>query len=569
MIASRFLTVGILAALPSLAMAQVPPIQAPPGMAADASNAVLPNALSNLGALPHVASNASLSAKGKVSAPQGVYRDHYAAGGLADGPTLFQPETGTCAANSWVNDGGNCVDSTSGDGNSWLALHRNNTLNVREFGARGNNSTDDSAAIQAAVAAAQATTLGLFQDYVVFPSGTYCVSSLTSTTAARLALIGYGNAIVKVCGAHDVGVFALNGNNEAIRDLQIQGYNSPTATQAALALGSSCVECFVGERVFVQYGLHAITNAAPDAKIWAKAIDAYGSSLALGTAGAFWLRNKFDQPYPTNTAPAVPYTLAAWTGSHVYAANDLVTIGSNAWVLQATVGGTSGSGSEPAVAAYGSNITDGSVTWQLAAPRVYYALQLQTGASPTFVDKLDCTGVFARCVELDNGNGGNGPQQVTLRDINAGQNLDGGVWAQEGQNLTIDGGSATNCVLAGCVGVALRSTWGQNAHIGGGFMAYANPYDIYLSGGTGTIIDGASLHGSSSACVNVAANVNDFAILGTDFSTGAIWGTCTVAVNIASGTSDYYKAIGNIMHGATTGITDGGSGAHKTLLGND
>jgi hypothetical protein len=36
-------------------------------------------------------------------------------------PQVFQKQIGTCAANGHVNDGGSCRDTTSGDGNSWLA----------------------------------------------------------------------------------------------------------------------------------------------------------------------------------------------------------------------------------------------------------------------------------------------------------------------------------------------------------------------------------------------------------------------------------------------------------------
>lgn len=566
MTAMRLIPIVLVAALPTLAMAQVPPIQSPPGMTPDASNAVLPNALSNLGALPHVATNAALSAKSNASAPQGVYRDHYYTGGVTDGPLLFQPQTGTCAANSWVNDGGNCVDSTSGDGNSWKALHRNNTLNVREFGAKGDNSTDDSAAIQAMAAAAGSATPGYYQAYQIFPSGNYCVTAGTTISAPAQTLVGYGNAVIKMCGAHDVTPITLNGTKDAIRDLSIQGYNSPTATTPALVLGSGCVECFVGERVLAQYGSHAISSAAPDAKIWAKAVQAYGSSLALGTAGGFWLRNKFDQPYPTGTPPAGNPTLSAWASGHVYAANDLYTIAAGAWVLQITTGCTS-SGSAPSVAAYATDITNGSDSChsQLAGPNPYYALELQTGATPTFVDKLDATGSFADSVALGT-DAGAGPQQVTLRDINAGTPMLNGVLAIKGQGLFIVGGSATNCVLAGCIGVHAKSTWGQNLHIGGGFLAYANPVDVWIEGGIGTVISGASLHGSSSQCIDIAAGVNDFTIVGNDLTTGSIWGSCAASVKVETGSSDRYNIIGNLVSG--TAPVDNGSGANKTIFGN-
>ncbi len=548
----------LVSVLPSLAMAQVPPIQSPPGMAVDASNAVLPGALSNLGGMPHVATNAALAAATTAGYPNGVWRDHYATGGTADGPLFFQPLTGTCAANGWVNDGGDCVNDAGT--NSFKAVHRNNTLNVKEFGASGGGSVDATAAIQAAVTAAQNATPGIYYDYVIFPSGNYCVSTAGGVTATgpRLALVGYGNVIIKVCGAHDTTVLTLNGLQESIQNLQIQGYNSPTATTPALALGSSCVECVVDSRTIAQYGYRAIDNAAPDAKIWARASLSYGLSVARGTAGAFWLRNKFDQPYPTNTAPTGNPTLAAWNGaSHVYAANDLVTIGSGAWVLQATTGCTS-SGSEPAVAAYGTAISNGSdaCVWQLAGPGTYFALQLDTGAGPAFVDKLDATGSFTYSVGLTNYGGGTGPQLVTLRDINAGTPLSGGVLAGHGQGLFIEGGSATNCVLAGCAGVTIGAGWSDKTHIGDGFIAYGNPIGVSVAGGVGLVMNGASIHGASAECVDIAAGVTKFAITGNDFSTGPTWGTCAVAVKVEAGASDYYSITDNIVHGATHGVVN-------------
>lgn len=66
----------------------------------------------------HVASNAELAATPTEYYPTGVWRDDYAAG-FGAGPLWFTPLTGTCAANSLVNDGGSCVDAAGG--NSWKA----------------------------------------------------------------------------------------------------------------------------------------------------------------------------------------------------------------------------------------------------------------------------------------------------------------------------------------------------------------------------------------------------------------------------------------------------------------
>lgn len=65
-----------------------------------------------ISSLPHVADNTTLASKSIATYPNGVWRDDFSVG-------RFLPETGTCAANSLINDGVSCVNTTAGDGNSW------------------------------------------------------------------------------------------------------------------------------------------------------------------------------------------------------------------------------------------------------------------------------------------------------------------------------------------------------------------------------------------------------------------------------------------------------------------
>lgn len=526
---------------------------------------------SALTAAPHVATNALLAAAANSAYPTGVWRDHYATGGFADGPLFFSPQTGTCAANSWVNDGGNCVDSTSGDGNSWKALHQDNVLNVREFGAKGDNSTDDTAAIQAAINAAQSATPGIRYAWVVFPSGNYCIATAggLTVTAVRVILWGQGVVNVNICGTTDSNLLSMNGAREKLIGIALAGYNSPTVTTGhnALTIGSSCVECII-ESPTINGGYVAISNAASDVLIrYTKALSAYGPAVAQTTGAGYWIRNKFDQPWPTNTAPTAPVTLAAWAATHSYAtSNEIVSIGSNAWILQKTSGSCTSGSVEPAVAAYGASISDGTCTWQLAQPYAYDSMRVDTGGGPVYIDKLDATGDFTHGVGIGE-DGGAGPQQVTLRDVNVNQALSAGIYAQKGQGLFIETGSSVNCVLAGCKGVQITSTFGQNVHIGAGFLSYTNPIDVSLEGGTGLLVDGASLHGSSTACVSVAAGVSNWTVANSDMTTGSIWGACTATVTVATGASDHYNIVNNLTSG--TAPVDNGTGTHKTITGNN
>ncbi len=136
----------LLAATPVLAQMQV---SNPPAYSAGSAPISLP---------PSVSDTTSLAALATANFPNGIWRRDYATG-IGAPPLFFLPETGTCAANSRVNDGGSCVNTTSGDGNSFYSVFPNTGIDPREFGAvnTGAASPLDDTAINAAIAVAAAT----------------------------------------------------------------------------------------------------------------------------------------------------------------------------------------------------------------------------------------------------------------------------------------------------------------------------------------------------------------------------------------------------------------------------
>ena len=68
-------------------------------------------------------------------------------------------------------------------------------LNVRDFGAKGDGKTDDTAAIQAAIDVLASDGVARGQErpgILVFPSGTYCVSQTLNTSSQGNHLMGSG-----------------------------------------------------------------------------------------------------------------------------------------------------------------------------------------------------------------------------------------------------------------------------------------------------------------------------------------------------------------------------------------
>jgi hypothetical protein len=167
--------------------------------------ASLPATRSNLSIAPHVPTDAALAGSTVAQFPSGILRDDYAPGNGAP-PLFFAPQTGTCAANGMVSDGGSCVNE--GSGNSFVAKP-NVYEDVREFGAvcSTSSSADYSAQYQAAINAAGAA----FPNIILFHP-TNCVIGWKSQVVAHKAF-----ALVAGGGFDDIGDSVIGvANNGAL-----------------------------------------------------------------------------------------------------------------------------------------------------------------------------------------------------------------------------------------------------------------------------------------------------------------------------------------------------------------
>lgn len=98
-------------------------------------------------------------------------------------------------------------------------------VSVKDFGALGDNSTNDTAAIVAAIAAVSAAGGG----FVFFPVGIYRVTSL-GNIPANVALLGAGRAVSKIrTTSATLDVISLDGANAHVLDLGIDA----TVTRSA------------------------------------------------------------------------------------------------------------------------------------------------------------------------------------------------------------------------------------------------------------------------------------------------------------------------------------------------
>jgi hypothetical protein len=431
-------------------------------------------------------------------------------------------------------------------------------VNVKsEFGAKGDNSTDDTAAFQAAIVALAGSGGGELQ----IPPGHYCIKSgpiNIESNGITISGVNQRAVLLDACSA-DVKIITSTGFGTVIRDVGIAGSRTPGTTKPAIELNSGCTECYVW-RTFITAGQYGIKAISADFVIgFTKVTQAYGSALVLvQNGGGYIIRAKLDQSYPL--APDPGASLTNWQANTVYARKALVII--NGHILEAVAGGTSGAVA-PSTPPYNTDATDGTVSWQLVGASIYYAIQLDTGAVPMYISDTDMTGPYTAALGMTNSLGGAAPQSVFLTHSTIDQTLSYGVRGATGSGLSVKDTQISNCVLSGCNGITLERDYEGDTHIEGNFLM-AMPQGIALNAGSagGTLIIGNTIGGSYNAIL-VGAGVSNFTVVGNNLGTSPNWGKNGNGLNILPGPSDHYRMIGNDFTGSN--LIDRGTGSHKTV----
>lgn len=430
-------------------------------------------------------------------------------------------------------------------------------LNVMNYGALGNNSADDTTAIQAAI-----TALGSGGGTVIFPPGNYCIKTGPLTvTQAGITLKGQNRqagSTLKTCG-QDVSIISATATHTEIERLSLQGSNVLSTTKPTISFGSGCVECTVRDSL-VLFGQNAINaNGAGEINIYdSKLLEAYGSAVVyLATTGGHIWRTKIDQSWPVSQPTFNSVTLSAWQATTAYTAGNLVT--NNGFILQASVGGTSG-GSAPTNPAYGGSVVDGgTLTWVLVGPTTYYGIQCDTGCGNALIidGNTDLTGSFSSGIGFTNTLAGATPAGIIINNATPTQNLNSSIYLGAGTRIQIGSSALGSCEASGCNLIDVESGFT-------GDLTVEN--NIFTGGATGVFLNASARHTivgndfrSVTTGVSAAAGIGNFNVAGN------LMQNLTTGVSIAAGSSDFYYIIGNNFNGTTTPISDSGTGTHKVL----
>lgn len=458
---------------------------------------------------------------------------------------------------------------------------------VREKGAVGNGSTDDTAAFNSCVSLLQGAGGIIF---IPRSSSIYCIKTgvvVNSGSSSTGSIIFQGSnpisgSAVGSCGGNTTPIFTLNNQWVQIKNLTVYGFGSledPFAsalpTQPAILLSSGCSSCRIQD-VYVTGGTAAIQiNGACGYvldNVWASFTygdnaHVFGFVNNINCGGAV-IDSHLDMAWPVSQPAHGIANPVAWANGVAITTGALrtVTCLTRTWLVQAASTGVTG-GSTPPCHQYGTTMTDGGVLWKLVTFLNSSAFLADTGSVEIQILQTDMTAATYFGFRAANTFAGNGPTQYYLTAATPGGTLFQPIEIDSGSHVTIVGTEVSYCAVTGCAGMILQT--GFSSFLTASNMRLMNglSYGVILSSGSFINLSNNIVTSADTFGMFVNANVTHFVLSGNLLGsniTGQSLGTA------ASATIDYCNIVNNIFHGATTPTFNQGAGscANKTLTGN-
>ena len=446
-------------------------------------------------------------------------------------------------------------------------------ISVKDFGAVGSGAVNDQPAIQTAINAIQANGGGT----LYFPSGSYRIDSGLLITGNNVTLKGDGN-LSSVIFSNTNGFQLLKFQSSSRSGIEHLGiYRNVFTTNIGdyTVWLENCVG-FSARRVLMQgsYYNMVITGTATADFCFQECIWNYATGPAMvymvrsgaGVNGAYhFYRCLLNQGYPA-TPPVPANYKGARANTTVYAVKDVITVGG--FYYQCVTAGTSAA-SQPA--AYGTvwyltNISDGTAVFWLMAPVVYFSARVDTGLSYVNFRECDFTACTTFGLQTLNSLAGDKPHSIHVEQCTFHGNINGGIYILSGEEIDLKSVDVQAPTGPGTQYGLLFDTNSNNVNVTTSDVHAVLGDAVYI-GGPGINVSASDITGNTSG-IRVAANINRSRIIGNDLGVSPRWGANTSAVIVTAGTSNNYVISQNVIAGATSGITDGGTGGTKSVTNN-
>lgn len=439
-------------------------------------------------------------------------------------------------------DGGTIFQISGVATGRWFRLY-SGPLNVHWFGAKGDGVTDDTSAINGAIAAANATTVG--GRTVFLPSGSYRVSAgLSPVTASGVYIVGenatstniypatsvdggfanltsaqiiqFGNATSRVTGGgvRDLAFYFDGSGSAPSGTCCVNIYNAQYVDCSRIQVSSAWTVMSLGSatttanNIYVSHLLGSVWNSGTNSFSLLAGSLFYGHDIQLSVSGPV---------PPTGTNPFI-----GTGGGQVLSGTNFMEVNTNG-------GPASGLGWD---------------TVELRAVMGFYyaiGLYLYAGLDSTGHTALDISFVQLADCTFDNCGYGIAASGVAAGSVSGILVTNSVFVGWDGQGITLGTSPAVSITE-----VAIDNCFIHNT----GYQAVAwgsNAYDVTLNQCLTANID--RLGGSTTACIAISG-ATDFSVTNCSFGRASTGSIAPYAISMA-GTEDRFTVCGNRLHGAT------------------
>lgn len=461
------------------------------------------------------------------------------------------------------------------DGSQLTGIPFANTLiyNVEDFGAStGASASTNTAAIQAAIDAAEATAYGV----ILFPAF-YTVDAGLVCTGNDIIFQGLTRGAGINCTTVSVdNLLELQGcSRVTMRDMLLNWPVVPsTGGSPAVLYLNNAVQCYF-DRCRIQGGRHNmnIYNGSTDNTFinctftypFVHGVDVNGSGASVNGAHHF-IRCTFNQPWPAGSpTPAGSAFKGTLANSTAYATGNVVTYGGVYY--QCTVGGTTASSLPGGFGAgwYGDNFVHGTATFQIARVVGSYGIRFDTNTYYNVVRQCDITAPVVAGIAMENNAAGDVPEEITVERCTIHGPISQGVAANAGKLIhvmglntwTPVGNTGTNRA-----GVYTAATDVNITHC----SMYSFDFGILVAGSRNNINTNL-ISGCATAGIQIGTGASSHTITNNQAGSGPA-GANAIGIAVAAGGSDHYVIANNVVAGASVGVSDSGTGVNKSITAN-
>lgn len=430
-------------------------------------------------------------------------------------------------------------------------------VDITTFGADPTGVTDSTGAIQSAI-----NQLSSTGGMVFVPVGLFKVSGTLNITVP-MTIKGVGKFASKIQTTATTGdLFHITANvGVEIDSMAIQGPFGVVSTGNTMINAVNCQGCkftnLLISDTYVGINLNQCTNSLVEFVEIENIYGTYGISSTNG-GGDYMICNQFDIQLLGNYSASSGY--GAWASSTSYAANAVVQA-NGGWFICSVSGTSSSSGTGPAITPFNQLVTDGTAQWYFQSALNAAAIYISNSFS-NFIAFNDLSGPWSKGIFIINGDGN------IVKGNTFGQNLGIGLELNTAATHTmIEGNVFSGIYTPNGSAIADTQGTGSGTIVTGNYIQQTGRWSIIINSAGWTVSNNffASPGTITSAyAISVTAGITGFAITGNNITGGV---GQLGSIQVSTGASDFYNITNNIIYGSA--VSDGGSGSHKTVTGNN